>query len=80
MLWLGRSEVHVFWESESKIPQPVIREFESGQMMETIQLQLAHNYGLESSKIVPTASTTGAHLTEGTNTRELHGDETNYWM
>ena len=63
VLWLGLSEVQVTWKLESKIPQAVIREFETDQKVETIQTTTS-SYGLESSKLVTTASIVGAPMTK----------------
>ena len=55
MLWLGKSEVQVTWEPESKIPREIIEEFEKGLKVETIQNNIS-SYGLESSTVVTSAS------------------------
>ena len=55
MLWLGKSEVQVTWEPVSKIPQAIIKEFENGLEVETIE-NTNSSYGLESSTLITSAS------------------------
>lgn len=69
MLWLGRSEVHVSWEPESSLPQSVVREFETGQKMQTVT-NTADSYGLVSCTLVPLASSVGSPITKKARTEE----------